>query len=170
VHRDRFTVSPRALTPDGGEELVLARVEHDSDLHDAVDLSRDRHRPLRQRIEVIHGAVDRVHDPSHPAAGRDDGGLPFLPQHRVVGADALDLRGDQALGGGVHLGDHIGGRGLRGEDQIGRPTGQQELTRCPRSGHPELEQLRGLRRSAIDRGGRRIAHSRSGLIHSAPST
>ena len=47
----------------GGEQLAAQRVEHDADFRAAAVAAGDRDRELRETVQEIRGAVERVDDP-----------------------------------------------------------------------------------------------------------
>jgi hypothetical protein len=104
-------VQERPCAAHRGPQLVLGGVEHDAHERRPVDLDTDRHGPLRQPVEVVDGAVDRVDDP-HDAGGAVGGGA-LLPQEPVVRASGADAVDEQLLAGPVGLGDDVGGGRLR---------------------------------------------------------
>ena len=63
-------VAPRAAAARRGPLLAGGGVAHHAGHHDAVHLGGQRDRVLRQAVEVVHGAVDRVEDPPHRARRR----------------------------------------------------------------------------------------------------
>ena len=71
-------------------------------------LERDRDRPVRQAVQEVGGAVERVDDPAivRRAAGLD---AALLHDEAVVGAAALELLLDHVLGPPVGGGDEVAG-------------------------------------------------------------
>src|SRR3954447_11012832 len=92
----------------GAEQLVAQRIEHDAGRQLAMLLERDRDRPVRQAVEEVGGAVERVDDPAvvRRAPGLD---AALLHDEPVVGTAALELFLDQALGAAVGGGDEVAG-------------------------------------------------------------
>jgi hypothetical protein len=100
--------------------LAGGRVAHHPGDHDAVHLGGQGHRVLRQAVQVVHGAVDRVEDPAHRAAVLAGGRVAvLLAEHRVarpLGAQRVDHLPFHRLVGGRHdvgvgrLGLHVGDR------------------------------------------------------------
>ena len=76
--------------------------------HLAVDLGRDRDGVLRQPVEVVDGAVDRVDDPADAARARAS--APSSPRKPSSGRAAEQPGADQLLDGAVGLGDDVGRR------------------------------------------------------------
>ena len=105
--------SRRDVTPVTGHGRRRTRtpvgdVEHDPGDHLAVALGRDRDGVLREAVEEVDGAVDRVDDPADPGGA----GLvvALLAEEPVVGAGGADPAADQLLARPVDLGDHVGRR------------------------------------------------------------
>ncbi len=124
---EALAVVERATAHDGLVGLAAHRGGNDPDDHLAVLLRRDGHRPGRQPVEVVDGAVDGVDDPADAAGAVGAGAL--LPQEAVVGAVLPDEAGDQLLGGEVHLGDDVDGAGFGGgHTEVGGTAVAQQRT------------------------------------------
>jgi hypothetical protein len=67
-------------------------------------LDRDRHREVREAVQEVGGAVERVDDPQPVALAV---GAAFLGQHRVVRVRLADGVHDLGLGAAVHVGDEV---------------------------------------------------------------
>ena len=122
------TPSRCAGPPRRGGVLVTGRdVEHHAGHDLAVELGGDRHGVLRDAVEEVHGAVDRVDDPA------DAGGaglvVALLAQEPVVGAGVEERPPDQPLGAPVGLGDHVDVAGLGGGDRRRRGRAPDSISR-----------------------------------------
>ncbi len=119
------------------------RVHNPGD-HLPVNLGRDRHRPVRQVVEEVHRAVQRIDDPAHPARARVVG--PLLAQQAVTWTHLAQPARDQLLGRPVERGDDIcGGRlGRLGHDVTGSAS-QQQVAGIPGDVERQREQVPGPR-------------------------
>ncbi len=141
-------------TPADGRGPLLAGVDvaHHTRHHLAVQLRGDGHRAVRQAVQVVDGAVDRVDDPPHPgtralATGR---GTVLLAQHGVVRPQPAQLGGDLPLHGPVSRGHHVrdGALGRRDRDSFGtHPV--RGGRRAPGHLDRDLQQLRWRWRRAL---------------------
>src|SRR5262245_37045517 len=96
VAPDALVIQVRALATYGRVTLTERRHAHNTDSEVAVDLDADAHRPARQPVEIVDGAVDRVDKPTHPRRPRIGG--PLLGEHAVVWSPFLDPVDDQPIG------------------------------------------------------------------------
>jgi hypothetical protein len=80
---------------------------------------------VRQSVEVVDGAVDRVDDPGESARTLYRGAL--LAEHPVVGAGVLDTAQDESFDLAIGFGDDIHDRRLRRRhlDALAAPAGGQ---------------------------------------------
>src|SRR5262249_47008953 len=90
----------------GPEGLAADRVVHRAGDHHAVRLGGHRHRVLRQAVQVVDGAVDRVHQPAHPGVAGPRAAL--LAEDRVARPQPAQLAGQELLGGPGHGGPPVG--------------------------------------------------------------
>src|ERR1700730_7183848 len=67
---DRLAVQPRAAAPPRDEHLAPERVEDDSRLKSAAPLVGDRDAELREAVDKIGRAIERVDDPAVLAEAR----------------------------------------------------------------------------------------------------
>ncbi len=93
-----------------------SRLARHADARYTVDRQRDEHRPHRDALEVIGGAVDRVDD---PLAGRVAGHAELFAEHAICGAFRLEHRADRAFRRQVGFG-HVRGIGLGLDVEIRR--------------------------------------------------
>jgi hypothetical protein len=80
AYADRLAVAGRPAAARRGVLGAGGDVEHHAGDHLAVDLGGDRDGVLRDAVEEVHGAVDRVDDPAHAGAGRSSS--PSSPRTR----------------------------------------------------------------------------------------
>ena len=151
-------MQPAALAGHRGEYLTVPRDRHDPGHDRAVHLSGDAHRPVRQAVQVVDGAVQRIDDPADPAVA---GFAPFLAEDGVAGPLRPDPLRDHHLGCAVHLGDHVGGAGLGAGDLraalgAGRAAGGQHPGRRMGGRPGQREQGLRVRRACL------------GAVHDAP--
>ena len=99
---------PRALVLLGPEHLVAHRVEHDAGAQLAIALERDRDREVRDAVQEVERAVERIDDEAvrlvralHLAA--------FLEQEAVARPRLLEALADDLFGLLVGGGDEVGG-------------------------------------------------------------
>ena len=87
-HPQPAVVEVGAVAALGAEQLVAQGVEDDAGGDLAMLLERDRDRPVRQAVQEVGGAVERVDDPAivRRAAGL---GAALLHDEAVVGPAAL---------------------------------------------------------------------------------
>ncbi len=140
----RHTVAGRTVPERRGVGDAQGGRVHDPGDHLPVDLGRDRHRPVRQVVEEVHRAVQRIDDPAHPARARVVG--PLLAQQAVARTHLAQPARDQLLGRPVECGDDIrGGRlGRLGHDVTGSAP-QQQVAGLPGDVEREREQIPGRR-------------------------
>ena len=111
AHRDpdALVVEIRALAALGDEQLLVGRIVGQAGDDGAVALERDRHREMRDAVQEIGGAVERIDDPAMALVGAGAGAA-FLAE-KAVGRPRL----------GQFLVDDLLGAAVGGGDEIARP-------------------------------------------------
>jgi len=104
-------VEVRAAAARGGEELLAHRVVDDAVLHAAAHAAADGHAEVREAVQEVGGAVERVDDPLDGVAGaalaRTGDRAALLAEEGVVGIGAADGGDDVRLGHLVDLADEV---------------------------------------------------------------
>src|SRR5215468_4472595 len=93
--------------------LAGRRVSYHAGHHDAANLGRQRHGVLRQPIQVVHGAIDRIEDPPHRGAIRLADHAGFLAQDGVARPCRVQFRDHVPFDGMIGGRDDIGVGALR---------------------------------------------------------
>jgi hypothetical protein len=143
-------VEQRAAAPHGGERLPALGVVDDADQRSVGVLRRDRHAPLRDPVEEVHGAVERVDDPAQARRATAVATGVLLAEDPVVRACVEQRLDDGALRRTVGLADGIGRRGLGADLEVvgagGAPTlvVEQYAAGARRRRHREVQQRAGL--------------------------
>ncbi len=118
-------MQPRAVTTRGREQLVARRVVHDRGHENAVVLAGDGHGVVRDAVEVVHGAIERIDVPA--SAGRAlaaTGAL--LRDDRVIWIRVAKDLDHGRLRGPIGVEDHVGAGGLgREPGAASSPSGLQ---------------------------------------------
>jgi hypothetical protein len=70
-------------------------------------LKRDRHRVLRETVDEVGRAVERIDDPGVVGAGAGPGGAGLLGQDRVLRIRGLQRVDDRRLGSVIDFGDEV---------------------------------------------------------------
>ena len=117
-------VEHRAAAPDALPQLALGRVEDHSDNRSASHLDPDRHRPLWDAVEEVHGAVDRVDDPGRTGPRR--AGRALLAEHAVRRPPLCQRLEQQPLDRLVGSRHDVGGARLGALDRDAGPHRQGE--------------------------------------------
>src|SRR3954447_9366002 len=105
-----MSVAVRAFAAQGTERLAVQGIVHHRDQRPVTVAAGDGHRPLRNAVEEVDGAVERVDDPAEPARAYRAGTL--LAQHAVARALLAQEPRDQRLGVAIGVRDRIGLRAL----------------------------------------------------------
>ncbi len=105
---DAPVVEIGALAALGGKGLVVGRAVDQTRHQLAVALERDRDGEMRDAVQEIGGAVERIDDEAVGAVGALDLAA-LLEQEAVAGPRAGKLAMQDLLGAGVGGGDEIGG-------------------------------------------------------------
>ena len=109
-------IQERPLAALRGEQLLIGGIVDDAGHDHAVALQCDRNGELRNAVQEVGGAVERVHDPAMgfvvtvPAAT-------LLAQERIAGPRLGELREQDFFGAPIGRGDEIG-RSLQGHLQV----------------------------------------------------
>ena len=104
-------VEGRATAPTGGEFFLAQRIVDHRVLHLAFDFQGDGYRVLRQAVDKVGGAVERIDHPQVIGAGAGARLLAaFLGENAVLGVGFADGVDDACFRGPVHLGDEVVGR------------------------------------------------------------
>ena len=97
-------VELRALAAARREDLLAQRVVDDAVLELALARDADRHRELREAVQVVRRAVERIDDPLVLVVAAR---AAFLGEDRVLGVVVADDLDDRGLGGLVDLRDEL---------------------------------------------------------------
>ena len=103
---DAAVVEEGAFTLDGGEEFVLGDVVDDRDHGFAAAAKRDRDGVLRNAVNEVGGAVDRIDDP-HPFALGVAHETAFFREDRVARIGARENVENGLFGGSVRGGHKV---------------------------------------------------------------
>ena len=106
---DALVVEERALAALGDEQLLVGRIVGQAGDDGAVALERDRHREMRNAVQEIGGAVERIDDPAMALVGAGTRAA-FLAE-KAIGRPRL----------GEFLVDDLLGAAVGGGDEIARP-------------------------------------------------
>src|ERR1700728_1310499 len=82
-HPDALAVEKGALAALGDKKLVVGRIVDERGDDGAVALERDRDREMRNAVQEIGGAVERIDDPAVALVGAG-GGAAFLAEKAVI--------------------------------------------------------------------------------------
>ena len=130
--REPLAVAEGAAAAGGGEPLAaVATLTTTPATTVAVDRGGDGHGVLRDAVEEVHGAVDRVDDPGRPRSS-EAAAAPSSPTNPSSGSRGHQPVEDQPLGGLVDLGDDVDRAGL-GARRPRRRRGCARLTRSAAS-------------------------------------
>ena len=116
---DPLFVEEGALAALGDEHLVVDRIVDEPGDHRALALERDRDGELRDAVQEIGGAVERIDDPAMGLVGALAHAA-FLAEEAVAGPRLGQFGIQRLLGAAVGGGDEIG-RALQRDLQISRP-------------------------------------------------
>ena len=104
---DALLVEEGALAALGGEHLVVRRIVDQTGDYDALTLQRDGNRELRNAVQKIGGAVERIDDPAMALVGAL--ALPaFFAEKAIARARLGELLIERFLGAAVGGADEIG--------------------------------------------------------------
>ena len=106
-HPQPLVVEEGALAALGGEQLVVGGIVDDAGDDRAFALERDRDREVRDAVQEVHGAVERIDDPAMGLVGAFARAA-FLAEEAVAGAGVRELLAQDLLGAPVGGGDEIG--------------------------------------------------------------
>src|SRR5215813_13663542 len=106
-HPQPLIVEEGALAALGGEQLVIGGVVDDAGDHGAFALEPDRDRKVRNSVQKIQRAVERIDDPAVSLIAAFARAT-LLAQKTVAGARMLELVAQDLLGAAVGGGDEIG--------------------------------------------------------------
>jgi hypothetical protein len=96
----------RTATATGGEFFATNRIEHDRMFELAAIFARNRHREMRNAVNEVGGAVERVDDPAiFGIAGAT--AASFFAEECVIGVGFSQQRNNFALGCSIDLGNEI---------------------------------------------------------------
>ena len=157
--RSGVPLSVQPLPRSGGERLAAQRVVHDGGERVPRVAAGDRDGPLRDAVEEVDGAVERIDDPFE--AARAHGSRALLAEQAVARPLAAQEADDQRLGVAVGIRDRIGLRALV-VDPGGRVVEALDEQRAGRVGGPHGEFEQGVRIG----GGQEVA--RAGLEPATP--
>src|SRR5712692_3482163 len=101
-------VEEGALAALGGEQFLVRRIVDQAGHDGALALERDRDREVRDPVQEVGGAVERIDDPAVRLVGAFVGAA-FLAEKAVAGARVRELLAHDFLGAPVGGGDEIGG-------------------------------------------------------------
>ena len=103
---DAPVVEEGALAVLGHEQLVVRRIVGEGGDDRAVPLERDRHGEMRDAVQEIGGAVERIDDPAMRPVGADMGAA-FLAEEAVIRPRLGELLAQDRFGAVVGGGDEI---------------------------------------------------------------
>ena len=109
-------VEEGALAALGGEQLVVDRIVDQAGDDRAVALERDRDREMRNAVQEVGGAVERIDDPGDGSC-RCPRGAAFLAEEAVARPRLGQFLAQDFLGAPVGRGDEIG-RALERDLQV----------------------------------------------------
>ncbi len=103
---DTLVVEIRALAALGDEHFVVGRIIDHAGDDGAVALEPDRHREMRNAVQEIGGAVERIDDPAVALVGARERAA-FLAEKAVIRPRLGELLAQRLLGAAVGRGDEI---------------------------------------------------------------
>ena len=103
---DAPVVEEGALAALGDEQLVVCRVIGEAGDDRAVPFERDRHGEMRDAVQEIGGAVERIDDPAMRPVGADMGAA-FLAEKAVIRPRLGELLAQDRFGAVIGGGDEI---------------------------------------------------------------
>ena len=103
---DALFVEEGALAALGDEEVVIGRVVDQAGDDDAVAFERDRNREVRDAVQKISGAVERIDDPALGLVAAFAGAA-FLAEEAVIGPRLGKLLAHDGLGAVIGRGHEI---------------------------------------------------------------
>src|SRR5262245_1211039 len=106
-HPQPLVVEERALAALGGKKLVADRIVDDAGNDRALALECDRDREMRNAVQEVQGAVERIDDPAMGLVAAFARAA-FLAEKAVAGPRALELLAHGLLGAPVGDGYEIG--------------------------------------------------------------
>ena len=106
-HPQPLVVEEGALAALGGEQLVVGRIVDHAGDDRALALERDRDREVRDAVQEVGGAVERIDDPGMGLVGALAAAA-FLAEEAVARARLGQLLAQGLLGAPVGGGDEIG--------------------------------------------------------------
>ena len=104
AHANLAVVERRAFAARCGEDILAHRIVDSGGFHAALDLHADRNAKLREAVQEIGRAVERVDDPDGIGFALCAG---FLGEDRVVGVVILDDFDDRVFCSTVGVTDEI---------------------------------------------------------------
>ena len=115
-HAQALVVEKRAFAALGDEQLLVGRVVDHPGHHHVVALQPDRDGELRNAVEEVGGAVERVDDPAMGLVGTVLA-TALLAEKAVAGPRLGEFGAQDLLGAVISRGDEIGGT-LHGDLQV----------------------------------------------------